>query len=146
MCGPSWLLTTSPLTPLINCQWSDPNSCGFTVGFSVSPLSRVTVSSAPSFHIYLSYWFIPWHSELRKVNSPLSCVAFARWTASLALQFTTFDGVGAACLIVVSLLVLTRALNVHVWCPQWGGEEISEAASCDTLLRQHGTLSLFPWW
>lgn len=95
------------------------------------------------FFICLSNWFIPWHTELCAVNTPRCCPDCSHWAASLAVHFTTFTTVCATRLIVVPSHSACVNSSLKFVSPQWGGKKISEVASCDTLLRQHRTVSHF---
>ena len=109
---PLWPIMTADcvsLTPLVNCQWIYPNSCGFIVSFECRCSARLLLAQLLPF-IHLSSWFIPGNGEPCKVNTPFSRSDCACWTASLALHFTTFARVCATRLIVVSLLCANSSL------------------------------------
>lgn len=78
------------LNPLVNCQCV----CVCTVAFQCPRSARLLLAQLLPF-IGLIYRFIPWHSELCNVATPLSYTNRACSTASLAVCFTVFAGVCA---------------------------------------------------
>lgn len=121
----------SPFTKL--CQWNYPHYCRFIViylSFQQRCSTIIPLAQLLSFTC-LGCWFIPWQTELCKVNTPMSCSNCSRWTA---VHFTTFASVFARYCANSSLEFAS---------PQRDRTEISEVASCDPLLRQHGTLNHF---